>query len=68
MADLVEKMESLQNMKPELVAEGLDELQLELAKQSYQNALEIWESQVENLQDRIDGKEVLVEEAVEEEE
>mgnify|MGYP001489214917 FL=1 len=68
MADLVEKMESLQNMKPELVAEGLDELQLELAKQSYQNALEIWESQVQNLQDRIDGKEVLVEEAVEEEE
>ena len=55
-------------MKPELVAEGLDELQLELAKQSYQNALEIWESQVQNLQDRIDGKEVLVEEAVEEEE
>lgn len=68
MAELVEKMESLQNMKPELVAEGLDELQLELAKQSYQNALEIWESQVQNLQDRIDGKEVLVEEAVEEEE
>ena len=68
MAELVEKMESLQNMKPELVPEGLDELQLELAKQSYQNALEIWESQVQNLQDRIDGKEVLVEEAVEEEE
>ena len=42
MADLVEKMESLQNMKPELVAEGLDELQLELAKQSYQNALEMF--------------------------
>ena len=67
MVDLQEKMESLVSMKPELVADGLDEIQLESAKKSYENALEIWETQVLNLQDRIDGKEVLVEEAVEEE-
>tara|TARA_B100000963_G_scaffold195085_2_gene169824 strand:+ start:73660 stop:73863 length:204 start_codon:yes stop_codon:yes gene_type:complete len=67
MVDLQEKMESLVSMKPELVADGLDENQLESAKKSYENALEIWETQVQNLQDRIDGKEVLVEEAVEEE-
>ncbi len=67
MVDLQEKMESLVSMKPELVADGLDEIQLESAKKSYENALEIWETQVQNLQDRIDGKEVLVEEAVEEE-
>ena len=67
MVDLQEKMESLVSMKPELVADGLDEIQLESAKKSYENALEICETQVQNLQDRIDGKEVLVEEAVEEE-
>ena len=67
MVDLQEKMESLVSMKPELVADGLDEIQLESAKKSYENALEIWETQVQNLQDRIDGKEVLVEEATEEE-
>ena len=67
MVDLQEKMESLVSMKPELVADGLDENQLESAKKSYENALEIWETQVQNLQVRIDGKEVLVEEAVEEE-
>ena len=67
MVDLQEKMESLVSMKPELVADGLDENQLESAKKSYENALEIWETQVQNLQDRIDGKEVLVEEAIEEE-
>tara|TARA_A100001388_G_C28362054_1_gene308410 strand:- start:131 stop:334 length:204 start_codon:yes stop_codon:yes gene_type:complete len=67
MADLNEKMENLMNMKPELIADGLEEHQLESAKESYKNALEIWEQQVQNLQDRIDGKEVLVEEAVEEE-
>ena len=40
---------------------------MESAKESYKNALEIWEQEVQNLQDRIDGKEVLVEEAIEEE-
>ena len=56
MVDLQEKMESLVSMKPALVADGLDENQLESAKKSYENALEIWETQVQNLQDRIDGR------------
>ena len=36
MVDLQEKMESLVSMKPELVADGLDEIQLESAKKSYE--------------------------------